>query len=67
MQTLKDADEFQTFLLENTKTVKVYTDKSHTTASEMHGAGDIIITTRLGSRGTDWKVSDDCTNGLHVV
>ena len=30
-----------------------------------YNAGDIVITTALGSRGTDWLV--EATNGFHVV
>ena len=47
----------------------MYTDKSHAVvAAEPHGAKTIVITTRIGSRGTDWRVADECkASGLHVI
>ena len=68
-ETIEEAEAFKTSLSDGPYTIKMYTDKSHAVvAAEPHGAKTIVITTRLGSRGTDWRVADECkASGLHVI
>ncbi|MEC8678206.1 MAG: DEAD/DEAH box helicase, partial [Candidatus Margulisiibacteriota bacterium] len=68
-ETIEDANEFEKSLKKDGRTIKMYTDKKHAdVAAAAHGANTVIITTRIGSRGTDWRVADDCkASGLHVI
>ena len=68
-ETIEDAKEFKASLAEGGRTIKMYTDKADAdVAAEAHNANTVIITTRIGSRGTDWRVADECkASGLHVI
>ena len=67
-ETYGEAQQFRDYLTQKGHPVKgLYRDKTDTPIIEAtYGPGDIIITTRLGSRGTDWHVDKSCA-GLHVI
>ena len=67
-ETYGEAQQFRDYLTQKGHPVKgLYRDKTDAPIIQYtYRPGDIIITTRLGSRGTDWHVDKSCA-GLHVI